>query len=171
MGTKQRIFEDQLYVHFVTFSCYKRRKLLSHDRICKIVLGTLTAELNNFQAACVGFVLMPNHVHILLRFRQVGQVSKFLQQWKQRSSIIAKEFIFEHFQKLASFVSPSEPFWQRKFYDFPIESREKILEKLQYIHDNPVKAGLTDQQSDWKWSSSRWYEQRRSVGVKITWID
>ncbi len=171
MVTKQRIYEDQLYVHFVTFSCYKRRKLLSHDRICKIVLGTLTTELNSFQATCIGFVLMPDHVHVLLRFQQIDQLSQFLQQWKQRSSHIAKEFIFEHFNKLAVVIPRSDPFWQRKFYDFPIESREKLLEKLHYIHDNPVRAELAGQQSDWKWSSSRWYEQRRSVGIKITWID
>jgi len=44
-------------------------------------------------------------------------------------------------------------------------------EKLNYLHLNPVRAGLVEKAVDWRWSSARWYEQRRSVEVPIQWIE
>ncbi|MCG6155710.1 REP-associated tyrosine transposase [Rubinisphaera margarita] len=171
MSSKRRVFEDLRYVHFVTFSCFHRRKLLSHDRICQVVLGNLREQLVSFNAACVGFVLMPDHVHGLFQFAESGDLGRFIQRWKSRSSYFAKQLFADGLHEYAYHFDGSSPFWQRKYYDFPIESREKLLEKLQYIHENPVRAGLVTSARDWRWSSARWYELRKSVGVPITWID
>jgi putative transposase len=53
---------------------------------------------------------------------------------------------------------------------FQIYSRQKLEEKLTYIHQNPVRAGLVDRAADWRWSSARHYEDGRTVGVPITWV-
>ena len=65
--SKLRRVDDALYVHFITFSCYHRRRLLDHDQPKRILLGILTDELAKFEARCVGFVIMPDHVHALGR--------------------------------------------------------------------------------------------------------
>ncbi len=65
----------------------------------------------------------------------------------------------------------NDPFWQRKYYAFHIHSSAKLEEKLNYMHLNPVKARLCEKSVDWKWSSARYYEEGKSVGVPITWID
>lgn len=54
---------------------------------------------------------------------------------------------------------------------FQIDSRQKLEEKLTYMHMNPVRAGLVEKPADWKWSSARWYEHQQSVGVPISWVD
>jgi putative transposase len=62
-------------------------------------------------------------------------------------------------------------FWQAKYYAFEIEERNKLEEKLQYMHDNPVRRGLVKHTTDWPWSSACWYELHRSVGVPIKWVE
>ena len=62
-------------------------------------------------------------------------------------------------------------FWQPKYYSFEIFSRQKLEEKLNYMHLNPVRAGLVQRAVDWRWSSARWYEWSRTVGVPIQWVE
>ena len=88
----RRIVDDQLYAHFITFGCYKRRQLLSLDRPKRIVLGVLNQELRRLEARCIGFVVMPNHVHLLAWFLQPGYLSKFIHEWKRHSSRLIREW-------------------------------------------------------------------------------
>jgi len=85
MGTRA-IYDDELHAHFVTFSCYRRRRLLDDDRAKRVVLGVLNAQLASRKASCVGFVVMPDHVHAVVWFPVPGQLSVFMQQWKRLSS-------------------------------------------------------------------------------------
>jgi len=48
-------------------------------------------------------------------------------------------------------------FWQRRFYDFVVWTEQKRVEKLNYMHQNPVKRGLVAKPEDWEWSSVRHY--------------
>ena len=65
----------------------------------------------------------------------------------------------------------NEELQQPTYYSFEIYRRSKLEEKLRYMHDNPVRSGLVEQATDWKWSPARWYEWRRSVGVPIQWVE
>jgi putative transposase len=60
------IHDDAPHAHFITFSCYRRRRLLDHDRAKRVVLGVLNSQLECRQAACIGFVVMPDHVHAIV---------------------------------------------------------------------------------------------------------
>ena len=53
----RRIYDDELHAHFVTFSCYRRRGLLDHDRAKRVALGVLNSPLARRKARCVGFVV------------------------------------------------------------------------------------------------------------------
>ena len=66
-------------------------------------------------------------------------------------------------------VPDSDPIWQPRYYGFNIWSRRKVEEKLDYMHGNPVRAGLVEKAVDWKWSSARWYVEGKSVGLPIRW--
>ncbi len=168
---RQQIYDDELFAHFVTFSCYRRRRFLDDDRCKRIVLGILNSQLTLQSACCAGFVVMPDHVHAIVWFSQPNQLNYFMKQWKQRSSVQLKNFIQEHLPSYAKHIDPADPLWQRKYYPFHIYSREKLEEKLNYMHLNPVRAGLAQQAEDWPWSSARWYLQGKSVGVPLKWID
>jgi len=71
--TKRQIHDDELHVQFGTFSCYRRRRLLDHPRARQVVMGVLTGELHKHNGTCCGFVVMPDHVHAILRFPEVGR--------------------------------------------------------------------------------------------------
>jgi REP-associated tyrosine transposase len=51
----------------------------------------------------------------------------------------------------------AEHFWQKRYYDFNIRDYRQFVEKLRYIHRNPVKRGLCAHPADWEWSSFRQY--------------
>ncbi|MFO1040711.1 MAG: transposase [Planctomycetaceae bacterium] len=169
--SKPRRVDDASYVHFITFSCYHRRRLLDHDQPKRILLGILTDELAKFDARCVGFVIMPDHVHALIWFPKIGQLSRFMQQWKGRSSKGIKEFLYRSLPEYAAQFPKTDPIWQVRFYSFEIHSTAKIEEKLNYMHLNPVRAGLVEHPTEWRWGSARWYIQGRTVGISIQWVD
>lgn len=171
MSEKRRIADDERYVHFVTFSCDHRRRLLDENHLRQILLGVLNQQLNGMQARCIGFVVMLDHVHALIWIPETGRLSRFMHGWKRMSSFRIRNWYRS--QKLQYFDGFTEPdrFWQPKYYSFSIYSREKLEQKLQYIHLNPVRAGLVEKAVDWRWSSARWYEQQRSVGVPVEWVE
>ena len=61
----------------------------------------------------------------------------------------------------------SHRFWQARFYDFNVWTEKKRIEKLRYIHRNPVKRGLVVSPEQWPWSSYRWYLSGEKGPVKI----
>lgn len=169
--SRQRIYDAELFAHFVTFSCYRRRRLLDHDRAKRIVLGVLNSQLAKQTARLIGYAIMPDHVHAVVWLPAPNQLSTFMKGWKQRSAYSAKKFLRTELTAYHRTVGPRDPFWQRKYYAFHIEERRKLEEKLTYMHVNPVRAGLVEKAVDWQWSSARWYKQGRPVGVPIEWVE
>lgn len=165
----RRVHDNEKHVHFVTFSCFKRRELLQHDQSKRIVIGQLGSRLKQHQGICTGFVIMPNHVHALIWFTETKQLSPFMNKWKDQSSHQIKKLYREKFPNYWSQLDNHEHIWQPRYYGFNIWSRQKLEEKLNYIHLNPVRAGLVDRAVDWKWSSARWYEDGKEVGLPIEW--
>jgi hypothetical protein len=58
---------------------------------------------------------------------------------------------------------------QPQSYGFNIWSRQKVEEKLEYMHRNPVRAGLIERAEEYRWSSALWYFECKSVGLPIRW--
>jgi putative transposase len=94
-------------------------------------------------------------------------LSQFTQQWKRRSSIKLKEWIKKHLPAYATGIGMGEPIWQARYYDFNVFSQKMINENLEYVHNNPVKAGLVAKVEDWKHGSARWYLLGEQVGIEI----
>ena len=91
-----------------------------------------------------GYVVMPEHVHLLISEPEKRLLSTAMQSLKQGVT-----------RRLA--LRASEPFWQPRYYDFNVWSEKKRVEKLRYMHRNPVKRGLVEKPEDWEWSSFRHY--------------
>jgi len=167
MAMGRKVFDSEGHAHFVTFSCYRRRKILDDDRAKGIVVHFLADELKKTDGSCVGFVIMPDHVHALLHFKESGVLIRFIQQWKRKSSNRLKKFLEEHLIAYAATIDLREPIWQARFYDFNIFSIDKAREKLEYVHNNPVKKGLVANAWEWRHGSGRWYLLQRPVGIEI----
>jgi putative transposase len=165
---RRKIFDDEGHAYFVTFSCYRRRRLLDEDRAKRIVIHFLASQLANQHGECIGFVIMPDHIHALVRFGEKGRLSVFMNQWKRRSLINLKRFLNECLPSYGKTIDLDGPMWQPKYYCFNVYSESKLREKLAYMHDNPLRAGLVQHPEDWFYSSARWYLLGKSVGVIIS---
>jgi putative transposase len=86
MTDQRREFTDQRYVFFITYSVYRRRNLLELDWPKRIVLGVLNHQLEAMRACCVGFVVMPNHLHALVWLPDPNELRRFIHGWKRMSS-------------------------------------------------------------------------------------
>ncbi len=132
-------------LHFVTFSCYHRQKYLDTISVRNHFVKVLDEVRSRYQFALLGYVVMPEHVHLLISEPSIGDPSKVLQALKQAVSRVLRQN--EHA------AEESSAFWQRRFYDFNVWSKVKLQEKLSYMHRNPVTRGLVDRPEDWPWSS------------------
>jgi putative transposase len=102
-----------------------------------------------------GYVAMPEHVHLLLGEPLKGTVSSVVHALKLSVSMRRTE----------------RPFWQTRYYDFNLHNEEKRLEKLRYMHRNPVVRGLVAKPEDWPWSTFRHYASgfEGSVEIESEW--
>lgn len=168
MVTK-RTFDRDGHAHFVTFSCYRRRRLLDHDRAKRVVLGVLNSQLGRQDGRCVGFVVMPDHVHAVVRFPEPGQIGHFLKPWKPRGSVQIKRLMRSRSVRYAGTIDLTEPVWRAGYYDFNLFTEREVEEKLADMPRDPVRAGLVAKAEDWPWSSAGYDEAGRSVGVPVAW--
>ena len=163
-------------LHFLTFCCYHRRPYLQTAHSKNLFLKTLAQVRAQFQFSLVGYVLMPDHVHLLLSEPAEGSVSKVLQVLKQRVSraMRDKKRRGSPRQLLLSFGDGSAPdrrFWQRRFYDFNVWSHAKKKEKLHYMHGNPVRERLVEHPKDWPWSNFSFYAYNEPGLIRIDHVD
>jgi putative transposase len=166
--SKRKIIDLPGDQHFVTFSTFQRRRFLAPERTRNIAIEVLSECLEKHRASCLGFVIMPDHVHAILTMVPEVTISTFLLAWKKTASHRIKEFYAQNLTHYRETCPTDCPVWQARFYDFNLGTTAKFEEKLDYIHNNPVIAGLSENAVDWKWSSARFYEYGEDVGARIT---
>lgn len=149
------------HLHFITCSCYRRMPLLRSPRARDRFLKVLSEVRKRYDFALWGFVVMPEHIHLLMSEPETGDPSAVMKVIKQRVSRALRRTNKRMPGQLALWSSPSfkryPRFWQRRFYDFNVWSARKRNEKLNYMHFNPVRRGLVERPRDWRWSSYRFY--------------
>lgn len=160
------------HLHFITFSCYRRLPLLGSAHARNVFVQILGEVRDQFGFALVGFVVMLEHVHLLIGEPKRGNPSTVLYVLKQRVSTRLRHRRRRRShpsQLVLSFPETTSlpQFWQRRFYDFNVWSRKKKIEKLGYMHMNPVKRGLVLRSADWIWSSAAFYAGRESNTIRI----
>jgi len=159
-------------LHFVTFSCYRRLPFLgtASNRDCFIrILNQVRCKWNFL---LLGYVVMPEHVHLLISEPKEGSPSQALQVLKQQvSRTLRKKWrkppLGQLLLKFAVVQGAEEHFWQRRFYDFNVWSERKFWEKLEYMHANPVKRELALHPRDWPWSSWVHYARGEEGLIRI----
>jgi putative transposase len=149
------------YLHFITTSCYQRRPLLGSRLNRHLFLEVLEQVRRRYHFVVVGYVVMPEHVHLLLGEPERGNPSVVMQAIKQGFArrLLGKLRSQADLRQghLWSAALEAGHIWQRRFYDFVVFSEKKRAEKLRYMHRNPVKRGLVLEPEQWVWSSFRHY--------------
>jgi len=132
------------------------RSACSRDRL----LSVLEQTRQRYRFVVVGYVVMPEHIHLLLSEPEIGTPSTVMQVLKQRTAraLLPKKKPCDPRQSKLLGEGPARtPFWQTRFHDFNVWTEKKRVEKLRYMHRNPVKRGLASEPEDWRWSSYRFY--------------
>ncbi|HEY7352517.1 MAG TPA: transposase [Terriglobales bacterium] len=146
------------HLHFIASTCFHRIALLNSARKRDLFLHILDQVRQRYNFIVVGYVVMPEHIHLLISEPERGNISTVMQVIKQR---FARRLLRE-WRARSSQLSIWEPLdaghvWQRRFYDFVVLTEQKKIEKLRYIHRNPVRSRLVLEPGQWKWSSFRDY--------------
>ena len=127
-------------LHFITFSCYHRHAKLGSAQRRTLFEHSLERTRKQYRLLVLGYVVMPEHVHMMVTEPEAKPLSRAMQSLKQSVS-----------RRLG--LRAPEPFWQARYYDFNVWSERKLIEKLRYMHRNPVKRQPVRRSEDWQWSS------------------
>ena len=144
-------------LHYITCSCYHRRPWLGSARRRDLFLSVLEAMRKKYAFVVVGYVVMPEHFHLLMSEPQCADPSVVMQALK--IAFARRLLCAARRRNQLPFWKTDKPVhvWQRRFYDFNVWTVKKRIEKLRYIHRNPVERGLVAAPDQWRWSSFRSY--------------
>ncbi len=140
-------------LHFITFSCYRRQPRLD-ARARQLFEQALERARWKYGFRVSAYVVMPEHVHLLVSEPERGLLASAIKAMKQS---VARRC--------------GGRLWQERYYDFNVWSRTKHEEKMNYIHANPVRRGLVERPEDWPWSSFRHHAEgmRGVVEIESRW--
>ncbi|MEK7775476.1 MAG: transposase [Candidatus Zixiibacteriota bacterium] len=155
---------------FVTFTCYRRQKLLTAPSVICVFLHALDDARKKYHFRLYAYVIMPEHVHLVMHPLDGTLLGPLIGEIKSKSGakIVADSLI-----QLPDNCSVERSgqtrwvFWQPRCYDHNCRTPETALEKINYCHNNPVKRGLVAEPGDWRWSSYNWYIGKRDVPIEI----
>ena len=151
--------EHPNHARFLTFSCYHNLPLFLNDSIKDDFASHLLRVRDDLSFTLTAWVVMPNHVHLLLvpdiAIAPASEIlsrlkrpfaQRVLARWKRLEAPILARVTDE---------KGARRFWQRGGgYDRNVFSDDEILEKTTYIENNPVRAGLAHRATDYRWSSA-----------------
>jgi len=155
-------------LHYITCSCYQRKPWLDTGERRDLFLEILENVRQQHRFVVFGYVVMPEHFHLLMSEPQIGNPSTAMQSVKQR---YAQRVIQRRRRRDRSSEGGPMPVWQPRFYDFNLWTEHKRIEKLRYMHRNPVKRGLVQEPEQWLWSSFRYYKYGEVGPVRINDCD
>ena len=164
-------FYGQGDLHFLTFSCYRRLPFLGTSGARNEFVSALAEIRKRHSFSLIGYVVMPEHVHLLITESPASSPSVVVKVLKHRARrrIHAQETILSlHVQSARTDLRTA--FWTPRFHDRNIRGSHFWREKLDYMHRNPVKRGLVQNPADWPWSSYSNYEAIPSALIPIDFI-
>ncbi len=150
-------------VVFVTTTIINWQPLLADAVAAKIVSKQLGETVRFFDTELYGYVVMPTHIHFLVRLPEIADLSRVVQAFKRLSArtLLAQGLTLGSGGAGARTASR---IWMRRFDDLMIGNEKRFWTKLEYIHDNPVKAGLVSEATEWVFSSAAdWLGTGRGV--------
>jgi putative transposase len=170
-----RHFDEPGDAHFLTFSCYRRMPLLGKERTCRWLIDAVQAARQKHQFDLWGWVIMPEHVHLLVWPKQTNsRVRAILADIKRpvgQEAIVWLEA--NHPEFLARLTVCNRNRTYRRFWQagpgqdrnvFDPNAAHQIVE---YIHNNPVRRGLVSEPDQWFWSSAADWAGKENTPLKV----
>ena len=159
-------------LHFITASCYRRQPLLAAARHRDLFVQVLEQVRQRYQFVVIAYVVMPEHFHLLISEPEKANPSVVIQALKlgvaRRMLSVRKRREKRKAAQEGLWLDPvPQHIWQARFYDYNVWSGRKQVEKVRYIHRNPVRRGLVESPEQWRWSSFRAYAFGEAGPVRV----
>jgi REP element-mobilizing transposase RayT len=140
-----RRYVEENCAYFVTTNTHERRSLFANDNAARVIVRNLGFYRDRGDFALHAWVIMPDHLHLVItpQARQLSDVMRNLKSYTARELIESLK------------IAP--PIWQSRFHDRSARDDRQLVASIEYIHSNPVKAGLAAQAQDFAFSSARAY--------------
>ena len=172
----RRSWDEPGHAHYLTYSCHRRLPLLSRDRVRRWVVDALQRTRQELDVALWAYVIMPEHVHVLLHPRAPHyEMRRILVMLKQPVAKAARKWLEDNRQttwlERLTVVYPSRKvfrFWQAGGgFDHNVFREKTVSAIVDYIHANPVRRQLVDEPTHWKWSSARFWDGDPNVPLQM----
>lgn len=161
------------HAHFITCGCYHRIPWLDTAARRDLFLSILEKVRRRCRFVVLGYVVMPDHFHLLINEPQLGDPSMVMQLVKQlyAQRVVPRTRRRPGHNQTSLPESEALHIWETRFYDFNVWTDHKRVEKLRYMHRNPVKRGLVVEPEQWAWSSFRDYRFGQTGIVRVNDTD
>ena len=178
MGLRNRTNQIEEQFYFVTTTVKNFTKVFINDEYCDILINNIKHYQKKYKFVILGYVIMPSHLHWILKTEpEFGNISDIMRDIKKYTAWDVLEKIEKEKPEILNGfrkdVKPGQKkqFWIHRFDDQVIRTNKMFWTKLNYIHNNPVKAGLVESTIDYKYSSARNYirEDNSVIFVDTTW--
>jgi putative transposase len=175
MGLRDKNRFNDRNIFFITTTCYKWLKLLEIGNSSDIVCNSLNFCCKKYQSKISGYVIMPNHIHLIIYFPEGSKRIDFMRDFKKFTSTQIRKEIEKttpNFLELIRFEKDKQLFkiWQDRFDELYLVSRKLLEQKLLYIHNNPLQEhwSLVKEPKEYKYSSARFYETGEQGDIPIS---
>jgi len=169
-------YQDSGHLHYLTFSCYQKLWLFKSPLLYTEFIKILQQARQKLRFRLYGFVLMPNHVHLLIYPSPELPIFIILRTLKQPSAYLGLNYLAAHQPSLYAKLRVTKGgqvghrFWQAGGgYDRNIFRDETFVHTLEYMHLNPVRKKLVKSALEWPWSSARFYQERKDEPLAMDW--
>jgi putative transposase len=151
------------YPQFFTATILEWKHLLKPDKYKDIIINSLSFLATKKLVKIFAFVIMKNHLHIIWQTQAENSPSKiqasFMKFTAQQIKFDLLKYHPEVLEKFKVNAADREyQFWERNSLSIDLHNNEVFIQKIEYIHYNPVKAGLCINPEDYKYSSAKFYE-------------
>jgi REP element-mobilizing transposase RayT len=163
-------------VHYATAVTFNRMPVFRNDHACSLLVDSMATTREKEPFKLIGYVIMPDHFHLLANPLNLD-ISIVVGRIKGRAAVAILSWLRAegHLLSLAKLALPgrrlksgqTHAVWMKEFSAVDIWSRKFIRQKLDYIHMNPVRAGLCDHPAKWRWSSYQAYLPHEPGSVPI----
>ncbi len=162
-----RHYDNLGTARFITFSCYRKHPYLLDEGCVLSLLEQMKTIRTEYAVRILGYVIMPDHVHLVLDPPAAVNLGVLIGQMKARIAYAIIPTLHDRLHR----PDGHPAIWQRRCYDHNCRSTTVVTEKIIYCHNNPVRRGLVNNPEDWPWSSYRWYKGDRRVPLDIDGIE
>lgn len=167
MGLRgRRVFDCQAHTYFITTTVMNFARVFSlGECYYSILRDSLRFVVREHQAKLLAFVFMPSHIYLLVDIPEGESISDLMRDFKKYTSTKVRQQLerdghrrwIDELRRNASGKAHIFKLWMDRFDDVIVETEPVLKTKIEYIHDNPVRAGLVARQEDWPYSSARNY--------------